>query len=157
MAVDLKLVAVGDGAVGKTSLLMVYAKNTFPGDYAPTVFDNFTVDTTMDGREVKLSLWDTAGTCVYALLACGMVRRANRRCLLRCAGQEDYARLRPLCYPQTDVFLVCFSTIDLASFENVKTSWAPELQHHADHVPIVLVGTKVRCGWRPSVARSHGH
>lgn len=36
------------------------------------------------------------------------------------AGQEDYDRLRPLSYPQTDVFLVCFSVITPASFENVK-------------------------------------
>ena len=36
------------------------------------------------------------------------------------AGQEDYDRLRPLSYPQTDVFLVCFSVISPSSFENVK-------------------------------------
>merc|ERR1712048_918357 len=58
------------------------------------------------------------------------------------AGQEDYDRLRPLSYPQTDVFLVCFSVISSASFENVKTKWVPEIQHHAPGVPILLVGTK---------------
>jgi len=36
------------------------------------------------------------------------------------AGQEDYDRLRPLSYPQTDVFLVCFSVISPSSYENVK-------------------------------------
>ncbi len=36
------------------------------------------------------------------------------------AGQEDYDRLRPLAYPQTDVFLVCFSVISPASFGNVR-------------------------------------
>lgn len=36
------------------------------------------------------------------------------------AGQEDYDRLRPLSYPQTDVFLICFSVNSPASFENVK-------------------------------------
>lgn len=36
------------------------------------------------------------------------------------AGQEDYDRLRPLSYPQTDVFLVCFSVVSPSSFENVK-------------------------------------
>lgn len=35
-------------------------------------------------------------------------------------GQEDYDRLRPLSYPQTDVFLVCFSVVSPSSFENVK-------------------------------------
>merc|ERR1712186_110654 len=51
-------------------------------------------------------------------------------------------RLRPLSYPQTDVFLVCFSVISSSSFENVKTKWVPEIQHHAPNVPILLVGTK---------------
>lgn len=50
----------------------------------------------MDGKPISLGLWDTA-------------------------GQEDYDRLRPLSYPQTDVFLVCFSLVSPASFENVKT------------------------------------
>ena len=36
------------------------------------------------------------------------------------AGQEEYDRLRALCYPQTDVFLICFSVVDKASFVNVK-------------------------------------
>lgn len=41
--------------------------------------------------------------------------------ILHCVtGQEDYDRLRPLSYPQTDVFLVCFSVVSPSSFENVK-------------------------------------
>merc|ERR1712173_121673 len=58
------------------------------------------------------------------------------------AGQEDYDRLRPLSYPQTDVFLVAFSIISPHSFDNVKSKWWPEIQHHAPGVPIVLIGTK---------------
>lgn len=42
MAVNIKLVAVGDGAVGKTSLLCVYMKGEFPEDHVPTVFENYT-------------------------------------------------------------------------------------------------------------------
>jgi small GTP-binding protein len=62
----------------------------------PSVFDNYTATVSVEGRTVSLGLWDTA-------------------------GQEDYDRLRPLSYPQTDVFLVCFSLVSPASFENVKS------------------------------------
>lgn len=59
------------------------------------------------------------------------------------AGQEDYDRLRPLSYPQTDVFLVCFSVTSPASFENVKEKWFPEVHHHCPGVPCLIVGTQV--------------
>ena len=58
-------------------------------------------------------------------------------------GQEDYDRLRPLSYPQTDVFLVCFSVTTPASFENVKEKWFPEVHHHCPGVPCLIVGTQI--------------
>ena len=58
------------------------------------------------------------------------------------AGEEDYDRLRPLSYPCTDVFMVCFSVTDRVSFDSIKNKWIPELTHHVPGIPIILVGTK---------------
>lgn len=67
------------------------------------------------------------------------------------AGQEDYDRLRPLSYPQTDVFLVCFSVTSPASFENVREKWFPEVRHHCPGVPCLIVGTQTDLRDDPSV------
>ena len=62
MAQDLvKIVLVGDGAVGKTAALLSFALGKLPGEYVPTVFDNYTVDVPVAGENVKLALFDTAG------------------------------------------------------------------------------------------------
>jgi len=66
---------------------------------------------------VELALWDTA-------------------------GQEDYDRLRPLSYPDTDVILMCFSIDSPDSLENIPEKWTPEVKHFCPNVPIILVGNK---------------
>ena len=57
--------------------------------------------------------------------------------------QEDYDRLRPLSYPQTDVMFVCFSIENVDSFENIESKWIPEVRHHCPDVPIILVACKI--------------
>ncbi|KAI0253132.1 cell division control protein 42 [Lactifluus subvellereus] len=124
----MKCVVVGDGAVGKTCLLISYTMNMFPSGYVPTVFDTYVVTMMIGDDPYTLSLFDTA-------------------------GQEDYDRLRPLSYPLTDVFLVCFSITSPASFKNVKGKWFPELHHHCPGVPCLIVGTQVDLRDDPQVIK----
>merc|ERR1711874_964401 len=112
-----KIVLVGDGAVGKTAALLSFALGKIPGEYVPTVFDNYTLDVPVAADTVKLALFDTA-------------------------GQEDYDRMRSMVYPETQVLLACFSVISPASFHNIKYKWVPELRHTTPQTPIILVGTQ---------------
>jgi len=114
---SIKCVVVGDGGVGKTSLLMSYTSNNFPRDYVPTIFDNYNAPVIINDKIYNLGLWDTA-------------------------GQEEYDKMRIVSYPHTDVFVLCFSLVGPSSFENIKNRWCPELRHHCPDTPVLLVGTK---------------
>jgi small GTP-binding protein len=118
----LKCVVVGDNGVGKTCLLISHTTNHFPTEYIPTVYDNHSRLVSVGDKAIDFTLWDTIGHDDY-----------------------DYYsnRLRPLVYPQTDVFLVCFSVASSSSFESVRTKWHPELTHHCPDAQLLLVGTKV--------------
>lgn len=67
--------------------------------------------------------------------------------LLFSPWQEDYNQLRPLSYPNTDVFLICFSVVNPASYHNVQEEWVPELKVCMPNVPYVLIGTQVMLLW----------
>lgn len=112
-----KLVIVGDGACGKTCLLFVFSRDEFPEAYVPTIFETSFAEIEVDGKQVELTLWDTA-------------------------GQEDYDQLRPLSYPDTDVIVMCFSIDCPDSLQNIPEKWTPEVQHFCPNVPILLVGSK---------------
>ena len=102
----------------------------------PTVFETFVADCTVDGKAVELALWDTA-------------------------GQEGYARLRPLAYSNAQVILIGFSIDTPDSLDNAKRKvryfcstlrgrlllslslqWIEEATRLCSGVPIILVGLK---------------
>ncbi|KAJ6495276.1 P-loop containing nucleoside triphosphate hydrolase protein [Mycena sanguinolenta] len=115
-----KVVLIGDGAVGKTTLCISYVTGNFPpaAAYIPTVFDSWAGTMTIGTEPWVFGLFDSA-------------------------GQTDYDYLRPLAYPQTDVFIVCFSVGMPASFENVRQKWFPETHHFCSGVPCVMVATQI--------------
>jgi len=55
---------------------------------------------------------------------------------------EDYDRLRPLSYPETDVFLVCLNVVAPDILHKIKDYWVPEITQHCPKVPFLLVGTQ---------------
>ncbi|KAM3142360.1 hypothetical protein pb186bvf_005517 [Paramecium bursaria] len=115
--INIKIVVVGDGTVGKTCLLTTYAEDRFPLEYVPTVFENFTTQLSLDKNQFNISLWDTA-------------------------GQETYEKLRVLSYQSADVFIIVYSVIDPKTLDNVIQKWIPELQQYAVDTPIVIAGNK---------------
>ncbi|AAS51141.1 ACL087Cp [Eremothecium gossypii ATCC 10895] len=112
-----KLVIIGDGACGKTSLLHVFTLGKFPEEYLPTVFENYVTDCRVDGIKVQLALWDTA-------------------------GQEEYERLRPMSYSKADIILIGFAIDDPGSLSNAREKWTVEALRYCPNAPIILVGLK---------------
>ncbi|KAK7204446.1 P-loop containing nucleoside triphosphate hydrolase protein [Myxozyma melibiosi] len=123
-----KIVTVGDGACGKTSMLMRYAKGYFPTEYIPTIFENHSKRVRLtNNKTVEFQLVDTA-------------------------GQEDYARLRPLSYANVDMVIIAYSIDSFTSLENVIEKWWPEVKHHCPKgTPIILVGMKKDVRSNPDV------
>lgn len=131
----LKIVVLGYGGAGKTSLLITYTSNKFPDEYVPTVYDNNSViqpmnegDGAIDGS-YELGLWDTG-------------------------GGEDYDRLRPLSYPYTDVFLLCFPVNSRRMFEEVREYWKPEIKRFNPNTPFMVVAMKTDLRTEPKVSES---
>ncbi|CAF0727893.1 unnamed protein product [Didymodactylos carnosus] len=112
-----KLVIVGDGMCGKTCLLFAFKDDKFIPTHDATIFDTYVADIEVDGKTVDLALFDTA-------------------------GQEDYDRLRPLSYPDTNVVLICFSVDSPVSATSVIEKWMPEIRHFCGLCPVILVACK---------------
>lgn len=89
-------------------MLALDAHSILPKAYIPTVFENYVTQVPFEGKEVELALWDTA-------------------------GQEEYDRLRPLSYPESDVILIVFSVDFPTSLANVTD----KVSHHP--IPCTLL------------------
>lgn len=114
---QIKLVCVGDGGIGKTSLLMVYRDKVFPEAYVPTVFENYRCKVTVEGQEISVQMWDTA-------------------------GQEELENIRTLSYSSTDIFMVCFAVNERSSYDNIPSKWLDEMLEHVSSPVMMIIGLK---------------
>lgn len=112
----IRLVLVGDGTVGKTSLIVTYCTNTFPVEFIPAVFDNYTCSVVDENRFIP-QIIDTIAL-------------------------DEYKNGRIKSYQYTHVFMICFSLGSISSMENVENIWIPEIKQYCPNVPYILVGTK---------------
>ncbi|KAF7316249.1 Small GTPase CDC42 [Mycena indigotica] len=115
MAHPVKVVVVGDDGIGKTSLLISHFKDRFPVEDCSSTLYAHSAEVVIKGKTYPYEILDTA----------------------------DADRLRPLNYPQTDVFLVCFSVDSADSFDHCRDKWFPELEYHSPGVPRVLAATRI--------------
>ncbi|XP_041669207.1 rho-related GTP-binding protein RhoV-like [Cheilinus undulatus] len=114
---EVSCMLVGDGAVGKTSMIISYIFNGYNSEYRQTAFDVFTGLVYVNGNPTRIKLIDTA-------------------------GQEEFGHLRSLCYAHVDVFILCFSLVNPVSFNNVTSRWIPQIRAGNKTSPIILVGTQ---------------
>ncbi|CAL9686432.1 unnamed protein product [Knipowitschia caucasica] len=114
---EVSCMLLGDGAVGKTSMIISYIFNGYNSDYRQTAFDVFTGLVHVNGTPTRIKLIDTA-------------------------GQDEFGHLRSLCYAHVDVFILCFSLVHPVSFHNIATKWIPQIRCGNVTSPIILVGTQ---------------
>uniref|UniRef100_T1GQJ5 Uncharacterized protein n=1 Tax=Megaselia scalaris TaxID=36166 RepID=T1GQJ5_MEGSC len=112
---NIKCVVVGDACVGKTNLIVSYLDNRFIPEHNPTASDIYNAEVMVNDSPVNLNLCDTA-------------------------GQDTLDPLRELCYPDSDVFVLCFSTVKPETFQSIKTKWAPKFSK--TKASLILVGTQ---------------
>ncbi|KAF7265166.1 hypothetical protein GWI33_021359 [Rhynchophorus ferrugineus] len=118
LEVALKVVIVGNGGVGKSSMIQRYCKGTFTKDYKKTIGVDFLErQIEVDGEEVRLMLWDTA-------------------------GQEEFDAITKAYYRGAQACVLAFSTIDRDSFEAAH-SWKLKVENECGEIPTVIVQNKI--------------
>uniref|UniRef100_A0A3Q3WM72 Ras-related protein Rab-23 n=1 Tax=Mola mola TaxID=94237 RepID=A0A3Q3WM72_MOLML len=118
MEVAIKVVVVGNGAVGKSSMIQRYCKGIFTKDYKKTIGVDFLErQIVVNDEEVRLMLWDTA-------------------------GQEEFDAITKAYYRGAQACVLVFSTTDRESFQAID-SWREKVEAEVGDIPTVLVQNKI--------------
>ncbi|XP_032234091.2 ras-related protein Rab-23 [Nematostella vectensis] len=116
--VAIKVVVVGNGAVGKSSMIQRYCKGIFTKDYKKTIGVDFLErQISANGEDIRLMLWDTA-------------------------GQEEFDAITKAYYRGAQACALVFSTVDRDSFEAVE-SWKTKVEDECGSIPMVVVQNKI--------------
>uniref|UniRef100_A0AAQ6A6L9 Rho family GTPase 2 n=1 Tax=Amphiprion ocellaris TaxID=80972 RepID=A0AAQ6A6L9_AMPOC len=146
-----KIVVVGDAQCGKTALLHVFAKDCYPENYVPTVFENYTASFEIEKHRIELNMWDTsAQVCCTVIhtkdrlqqlqhLMCD--RHQSELAVVQCSSYYD--NVRPLAYPDSDAVLICFDISRPETLDSVIKKWQGETQEFCPNAKVVLVGCKL--------------
>ena len=113
-----KMIVIGDAGVGKSCLTTKAAKGVFDDSYSATVgFEFLTFNLRIDGKVVKLQIWDTCGQEVYKSLITGIYRNSS-------------------------LAIILYSVTNRSTFQHIDT-WIKELnQNSTQNIKIILVGNK---------------
>ncbi len=115
----LKMLLLGDAAVGKTSLIKQYIKGSFAKDYKMTIgTDIFTKDIVTKEHTITLSIWDIA-------------------------GQDRFKFFRQSFYRGSSGAMVVFDLTRYPTFNPNVVNWLKELWGFTGRIPVVLIGNKV--------------
>ena len=115
----MKCVIVGDDSSGKKTMLFSYISKKPELHNHPSVYKPPNKRLKIGKYRVNLFLCDTK-------------------------GHSKYDDLRPLCYPNTDIFIICFSLINATTLDSVRNKWFPEIENYCkNNIPVLLVGTKL--------------
>ena len=121
---NVKITVVGDESVGKTCICLIWDGQTISDDIwqfgnkmKRSHSNNVQFQMSIDNKLLEFSVWDTYGT-------------------------SEFDRLRPLSYPRSNIFLLCFDTSNLTSLQHITQKWYPECNHHMPGTPFMLLGLK---------------
>lgn len=118
LEIALKVIVVGNGGVGKTSMVQRYCKGIYTKDYKKTIGVDFLErQIELDGEDIRIMLWDTA-------------------------GQEEFDAITKAYYRGAQACVLTFSTTDRASFEAIR-EWKVKVENECSEIPTVLVQNKI--------------
>ncbi|MEM2109636.1 MAG: Rab family GTPase [Candidatus Odinarchaeota archaeon] len=130
-AYKFKIALVGDGAVGKTSLIIKFVENMFKHEYKSTIgVDIFTKSVTIDKNDVLMTLWDIA-------------------------GQERFKVIRKGFFDGAAGAIIVYDITRKETFENVD-AWLKEVEEFTGPVPMIICGNKIDLADKRQVSTKQG-